>query len=174
MSRDPVEPVHPDAPDPSGPSGRLRTTGSGTVVGVALVGMVLGWSVRPAAIALDLTAPRAGWVQAGALWVAGAFLLWVARVTARVVRREGRWAEVDLLPHQAVNRLLLAKAGALAGAFFAGAYLGHALSWVGVGREPLGSAVWLSLLAAAGAALVVTGSLLLERACRTPGDDPEP
>lgn len=160
--------------DPPGPpdSGRLSTTGPGAVVGAALVGLVLGWAVRPVWLELGATAPRVGWLQAAVLWVAGAFLLQVAWVTARVVRGEGR-PGTEMLPHQAVNRLVLAKAGALAGALVGGGYLGYALTWVGVGREVLGPRVWLSLLAAAGAGVVVIGSLLLERACRTPRDAPE-
>ena len=35
-------------------------------------------------------------------------------------------------PHHAVNRLVLAKSCALAGALVAGGYLGYALSWLGL------------------------------------------
>ena len=49
-------------------------------------------------------------------------------------RRTGRCtgATSGSQPHQAVNRLVLAKACALAGALVAGGYLGYALSWVGL------------------------------------------
>jgi hypothetical protein len=70
-------------------------------------------------------------------------------------------------PHRAVNRLVLAKACALAGAAFAGGYLGYALSWFGLVQADLAKErVTHSLLAALASALVVVQSLLLERACR--------
>jgi len=87
--------------------------------------------------------------------------------TLRCLRRE------RLQPHEAVNRLVLAKACALGGAFVAGGYLGYALSWVGASAELSGERITLSLVAAGGAALTVAGSLFLERACRVTGDEDE-
>ena len=46
-----------------------------------------------------------------------------------------------LEPHQAVNRLVLARACALVGALVAGGYVGYALSWVGVDAELAGQRV---------------------------------
>jgi len=149
--------------------GRLRTTGAGTVAGWALAGLVLGRLVRPVLTELDRTSPQVGWVQAGALYLVGAILVGVARVTHRTVqvRRE------RLQPHQAVNRLVLAKACALVGALTAGGYLGYALSWLGAAAELSGQRVVVSLVAGGGAVLTVAGSLLLERACRVTGDEEE-
>ena len=164
----------PDPEDPQDgqqgrPEGRLRTTGPGLVAGWALTGLVVGRLVRPLVTELGRTAPQVGWIQVGALYLVAAIIGATAWVTHRAlqVRRE------RLRPHEAVNRLVLAKACALAGAVVAGGYLGYALSWVGSEAELSGERITLSLLAAGGAALTVVGSLFLERACRVTGDEDE-
>ena len=151
------------------PEGRLSTTGPGLIAGWALAGLVIGRLVRPVVTELDGTAPQVGWVQAGALYLVAAILGATAWVTHRTlqVRRE------RLRPHEAVNRLVLAKACALAGALVAGGYLGYALSWMGASAELSGERIVLSLVAAGGAALTVVGSLFLERACRVSGGEDE-
>ena len=70
-----------------------------------------------------------------------------------------------------MNRLVLARASAIAGAFVAGGYLGYAVSWLGVGAELAGERAAWSLLAGLGGLLVLMMSLWLERACRVPGAD---
>ena len=155
-------------PDQDGP-GRLRTTGPGLIAGWALAGLVLGRLLRPVLTELDRTAPQVGWVQAAVLYLVAAIMGTVAWATHRAVQvRRQR-----LRPHEAVNRLVLAKACALAGALVAGGYLGYALSWWGSTAELSGERIVWSLIAAGGAVLTVTGSLLLERACRVSGDDEE-
>ena len=164
MAQDPEDPQG----GPQGrPKGRLGTTGPGLVAGWALAGLVVGRLVRPLVTELDRTAPQVGWVQVGALYLVAAILAATARVTHRAIQvRHER-----LRPHEAVNRLVLAKACALAGALVAGGYLGYALSWVGASAELAGERITLSLVAAGGAALIVVGSLFLERACRVTGDE---
>lgn len=77
-----------------------------------------------------------------------------------------------LLPHQAVNRLVLGKAAALAGAVCAGAYVGFALVALGgIERQLDGERVLRSVLAAVGGLVLIAAGLLLERACRS--QDPE-
>jgi hypothetical protein len=129
---------------------------------LGLLGMVLGWLVRPVCIWLDRTPPRVGWLAVLALLLAAAIVGAVAWATYRSVHRRH-----DVLPaHQAVNRLVLAKACALAGALVGGGYLGYALSWAGARAELAGERLLHSVLAgAAGLALMVAG-LLLERACK--------
>jgi hypothetical protein len=155
--------------EPGPPEGRLRTTGPGLVVGWALAGLVLGRLLRPLLTELDRTAPQIGWLQAGSLYLLAAVLCGVAWVTHRAlqVRR------VRLRPHEAVNRLVLAKACALVGSLVAGGYLGYALSWAGAAAELSDERVTMSLVAAGGAVLTVVGSLLLERACRVSDDGEE-
>jgi lysylphosphatidylglycerol synthetase-like protein (DUF2156 family) len=172
VSRDPVEADPPGSPggtshDGPPPEGRLRTTGPGLLLGCLLTGLVVGWLVRPASVALDATAPRVTWPPAVALALAAAILAAVAVSTRRTVeqRRPG------LRAHQAVNRLVLAKACAIAGAFVAGGYLGYALTWVGIAAELSDERTVRSLAAAAGALATMGAALLLERGCRVTGDD---
>lgn len=155
------------APDPDG--SRLRTTGPALLAGWALAGLLLGRLLRPLLFELDRTAPQVGWLQAGALYLLAAILGVVALATHRALHGRRGW----LLPHEAVNRLVLAKACALVGSLATGGYLGYALSWVGASAELGGERIVMSLVAAGGAALTVVGSLLLERACRISDDGEE-
>lgn len=156
----------PEPDRPEHPSGRLRTTSPGLLVGCLLLGLVLGRLVRPVAGMLDATAPRVTWVQGAVLYLAALILLAVARSTHHALHRRRELLE----PHQAVNRLVLAKSCAITGAVVAGGYLGYALSWVGSGAELSRERIWLSLVAALGAGLTTLGALLLERACRVRDD----
>jgi uncharacterized membrane protein YbjE (DUF340 family) len=160
------DPPEEDDDSPERPEGSLRTTRPGLLVGFLLAGLVAGRLVRPLAAWLDLTAPRVTWVPGAVLFLAALILLAVARATHVAVhqRRE------QLLPHQAVNRLVLAKSCAITGAAVAGGYLGYALSWLGAGAELARERILMSLLTAAGAALTAAGALLLERACRVRDD----
>lgn len=76
-----------------------------------------------------------------------------------------------LLPHQAVNRLVLARACAIVGSLMLGGYLGYALSWVGNAAELADDRVLRSGAASIGGLLVVVAALLLERACRVGSDE---
>jgi hypothetical protein len=169
VSRDPY-PGH-DQEDPENkqdePGGRMRLTPPGVVAAWTVVGLVGGWLVRPVTLGLDLTAPRITWVQAFALYLVAAILGVLARSTYRTVRlRRG-----SLRAHEALNRLVLAKACAVVGALATGGYLGYALAWVGVEAELADQRIVRSLVAALGGALTVVTALLLERACRV-GDGP--
>jgi predicted cobalt transporter CbtA len=170
VSRDPRGDGERDGSDDGGPSptGHVRATSIGVLVGWALVGLVLGWALRPIAIRLNGTAPTVGWLPVLALAFVALVMGSVAWSTHRSVQRRRERLE----PHQAVNRLVLGKAGALAGAVVAGGYFGYALAWVGLTESELGQQRMVRALLGglAGVALVV-GSLLLERACRVSGDD---
>ena len=153
-------------PPPSG--GHIRTTSPGAVTGSALVGLVLGWAVRPVSIRLNGAAPTVGWVPVLALAFVALVVGSVAWSTHRALHRRHE----RLQPHHAVNRLVLAKSCAVAGALVAGGYFGYALSWVGMSEAELANQRLVRALLGglAGAALVVC-SLLLERACRVSEDD---
>ena len=167
MSRDqlPEQPETPPPPDP----GRLRPTSPGSITVWAVVGLVFGWVLHPVAESIRGTAPVVTWVPPLTLSLVAAILGWTAWVTYRTVhlRRE------RLLPHQAVNRLVLARACALAGALVAGGYLGYAVSWLGIDAELAQQRLVRSLLAAAAGVLICVAALLLERACRVRSDDEE-
>lgn len=164
-------------PEPGPRPGHVRTTRPGTLVASALTGLVLGWLVRPVTIRLSGVAPTVGWAPVLALFLASAILAAVAWSTYRSLHprwreRRGRPGPAAVLePQQAVNRLVLAKASAVAGALVGGGYLGYALSWWGVGESALAQQrILQSLLAGAGGVLLVAASLLLERACRVRRD----
>jgi hypothetical protein len=103
-------------------------------------------------------------------------LLFVAVVVGAVA-----WSTYRLLhrrrqrlpPHHAVNRLVLAKSCALAGALVAGGYFGYALSWLGLTDAELArQRIAHALVGGASGTLLVVASLLLERACRVSRDRP--
>ena len=171
MSHDPdlqpdgTGPGEPEAPEPSG---RVRPTTAGTVVGTALVGLVLGWLLHPVSVWVNGSAPTVGWLPALTLTFVALVIGSVAWSTYRLLHRRR-----DLLePHRAVNRLVMAKTCALVGAFFAGGYFGYALSWVGLTDAALArERVVHAVIAGVAAVLLAVGSLLLERACRVRRDD---
>jgi small-conductance mechanosensitive channel len=149
-------------------SGHVRTTRPGTLVGFALAGLVLGWLFKPLSIWWSGRAALVGWTPVLALFLVAAILTGVAWFTWRDVHRQGRYLE----PHKAVNRLVLAKACALAGAFLAGGYFGYALSWWRTAQAPLEQLrLTQSLVAGVASVLIVAASLALERACRVRDPD---
>lgn len=135
----------------------------------AIAGLVLGWLLHPAAERLGRTAPVVTWAQPLALLLVAAILGYTAWSTRRTLRLRPDL----LLPHQAVNRLVLARACALVGALVAGGYTGYALSWVGSEAELADQRILRSAVAAVGGGLIVAGALFLERACRTDRPDPD-
>lgn len=146
--------------------GSLRPTRLATLAVWATVGLAGGWLLHPVAERINDTAPVVSWAQPLALFLVAAILGGTAHATWRSVhvRRE------RLEPHRAVNRLVLARACALAGALVGAGYLGYALSWLGSGSELADERIVRSGVAAvAGLATVVT-ALLLERACRVRND----
>jgi small-conductance mechanosensitive channel len=162
VTRD-LPPEEDEDTEPPEPTGHIRTTGAGALVGFGLTGLVLGWLLRPASIRINGSAPTVGWIPVLALVLVAAILGAVAWLTYRDLHRRGRVLE----PHKAVNRLVLAKSCALAGAMVAGGYFGYALSWWRVTEAALGTQrIVQSVVAGVASVLIVAGSLLLERACR--------
>lgn len=159
-----------EGPDrgPGGRPGNVRTTHAGAVAGFALTGLVLGWLLRPVSVRLSGTAPLVGWLPVLALVCVAVIIGFVAFSTHRSLHRRRERIEA----HRAVNRLVLAKSCALAGALVGGGYFGYALSFLGMTDSALAlQRVLHSLAAGVACVLLVTGSLLLERACRVPDDD---
>jgi len=159
----------PDDEEPPEPAGHVGTTGAGSLIGFTLVGLVTGWALRPLAIQLNGTPPTVGWLPVMALLFAAVLIFAIAWSTYRSIHRRHSRLE----PHQAVNRLALGKACALAGALVAGGYFGYALSWLGLTDAHLARQRALRALVGGGCSVaLVVGSLLLERACRV-GEDQE-
>jgi hypothetical protein len=158
---------------PEGPDdrpGRLRPTSAAALTVWGVVGLVGGWLLRTLAVRSGGTPPIVTWAQPLALVLVALILGATAYLTWRTMHVHHQRLE----PHEAVNRLVLARACALVGALVAGGYLGYAVSWIGVGTELADQRVVRSVVAGlAGVAIVVT-ALLLERACRVRSDEEEP
>jgi hypothetical protein len=123
-----------------------------------LLGLVGGWLFHAYAERQMTVAPVVTWSQPLALFLVAAILGVTAWATWRIVHVR----RLRLLPHQAVNRLVLARACS---------YVGVAVSWLGVSAELAEQRVVRSLVAAIGGACVVATALLLERACRVRKDE---
>jgi hypothetical protein len=164
VSRD-VPPVGEPTPPPA--EGRIRPTGPGPLVVIWLVGLVIGWSLRAQAIRRGAPAPGVSWLSVGTAFFVAAVVAGVAYLTWRTVQRE----HLRLSPQQGVARLVLGKAIARLGAFGLGAYLGIAISHLGVGGEQTSATIVRALLAGLGAAAALASGLLLEHACRVPPED---
>lgn len=145
--------------------GTLRPTPPGVPAGWALGGLVGGWLLHPISDRIG-TPPLVTWAQPTALLLVVAIIGFTAWSTYRTVHVHGERLDSP----QAVNRLVLARACVIAGALAAGGYLGYALSWVGDAAELADERLGRSLAAALAGALVVAVALLLERACRVPGE----
>ena len=170
MSREGGDPLGDDEDDAPEPEGTLRPLSYAVVTAWAIAGLVLGWLWHPVAERLTGTAPVISWAQPAALWLVAVAIGITTWQTHRAVqvRRE------RLEPHQAVNRLVLARAGALVGALVAGGYAGYAISWIGDPAELAGERILRSVVAVVAGVVIVVGALLLERACRVrkPPDSP--
>lgn len=152
------------------PRGTLRPTPPATLALWAAVGLVGGFLLHSLSDALDRIPPVVSWAHPTALFVVAALLLVTAWLTWRAVHVQ----RIRLQPHQAVNRLVLARASALVGALVAGGYLGYGVSWFGVDTALGHQRLLRSLVAALGGVLIVVAALLLERACRVRSEPEEP
>ena len=102
--------------EPEEPQGRIRVTGPGPLVVAGVLGLVLGWAVRPLCLRFGYAEPDVSLLTIGVLFFVAAIIGGSAYLTRRTVLRD-RFA---LAHHQAVNRLVLGKACALAGALLIG------------------------------------------------------
>jgi lysylphosphatidylglycerol synthetase-like protein (DUF2156 family) len=166
LSREGDDPLGPDD-EPPEPEGTLRPLSYAVVTAWAVAGLALGWLWHPVAEHFADTAPVVSWAQPGALWLVAVAIVitWWQTHRAVQVRHE------RLEPHQAVNRLVLSRAGALVGALVAGGYAGYAVSWIGDPAELAGQRILRSLVAVAAGIVIVVAALLLERACRVDRSD---
>jgi hypothetical protein len=169
VSADPEPPD--DAPEPPDPEGRLRPMSPAALCAWAVVGLIGGWVFHAVADRGTGLPPQVSWAQPLAHVLVAAILFGTAWSTRRTIAQHpGR-----LSPHQAVNRLVLARACAYVGALAGGAYLGYAVSWLGVDSSELaGQRAFRSACAGVAGILIVVGGVLLERACRVPPEDDEP
>jgi Protein of unknown function (DUF3180) len=158
----------PEEDEPPGPQGTLRPTSARALTACIVVGLVLGWSLHPLMSRVAGGPPLVSWTQALALVLVALIMGFLAWHTWQTVQVRGE----RLAVHQAVNRLVLARACALAGTLVAAGYVGYAISWLGDASQHADRWILRSVVAALGAAGVALASLALERACRTDGGEP--
>ena len=169
MSADPEPPD--EGPEPPEPEGRLRPMSPAALCIWAAIGLIAGWVFHAIADRGAGLPPQVSWAQPLALALVAAILFGTAWSTRRTIAQH----PARLSPHQAVNRLVLARACAYVGSLAGGAYLGYAVSWLGVeSTELAGQRAFRSACAGVAGLLIVVGGLLLERACRVPPEDDEP
>lgn len=130
-----------------------------------LVGIVLGWLAHGAFMRWGRLG-LVGWPQVLVLYLLAAILAGTAWATWRTIHVR----RLRLAPHQAVNRLVVARASALVGALLAGGYGGYAASWLSSDAELASQRILRSALAAFAGLLIVTCAIALERACRVRKD----
>jgi uncharacterized protein DUF3180 len=165
------EPPEEEGPEPPEPAGRLRPMSPGGLCILAAVGLIGGWLFHRFTDTSTSVPPQVPWAQPLALFLVACILAGTAWSTRRTIRQgSGR-----ISPHQAVNRLVLARACAYVGALAAGAYFGYAISWIGVTSSDMaGQRTFRAACGGVAGVLIVVGGLLLERACRVPPEDDEP
>ncbi|HSU37214.1 MAG TPA: DUF3180 domain-containing protein [Propionibacteriaceae bacterium] len=150
------------------PGGSVKLTPVRALVVAALFGGLAGWLLVVTANAFDLIPPEVPWTAPIGLVLLAALVGALAYSSHQriQVRRE------RMEPSRAVAFLVLGKASALAGALVAGGYFGFALMFLTRidAVAPRDRVIRSGIAVLAGVALCVAG-LLLERACKIPGED---
>jgi hypothetical protein len=156
--------------EPPEPRGSLRPISARALTASAVGGLVLGWAIHPLLSRVTGDPPLVTWAQPLALVLVAAIMTFLAWHTWQTVQVRHERLEV----HQAVNRLVLARACAIGGTFVGAGYVGYAISWIGDESQYSERWVTRALVAALAAGGVTVASLVLERACRTDGGQPRP
>ncbi len=158
-----------ERPDPK--PGQVQPLGPGPVVVLGLVGLVAGWAVRPLADRLGTLEPVVPVWAILVVWVIAIAVAAQARATARILQRPPT-DRPGLTSAQAVNRLVLGQAVAIAGAAVLGGYAGIAISQFGGPPSELADdRFWRGVAGALGGVAMMLAGLRLERACRVRPDD---
>ena len=156
--------------EPPEPRGSLHPTSARALTVCAVVGLVGGWAIHPVLGSVTGRPPLVSWTQALAVVLVAVIMGFLAWHTWQTVQVRGERLEL----HQAMNRLVLARACALGGTLIAAGYVGYAVSWLGDASQYADRWMLRSAVAALGGAGVALASLALERACRTDGGRPQP
>lgn len=156
--------------EPPEPRGSLHPTSARALTVCAVVGLVGGWAIHPLVSAVADRPPLVSWTQVLAVVLVALIMGFLAWQTWQTVQVRGQRLEL----HQAMNRLVLARACALGGAVIAAGYVGYAVSWLGDDSQFADRWITRSVVAAVGGLGVTLASLALERACRTDGGRPRP
>ncbi len=133
-------------------------------------GLATGLLIRPISVRFDSNPPRVGWGAAATLLLVAVVVGAVAWSTWQSLHKKHQRMTSD----HAVRLLALSRSCVIVGALFAGGYAGFAFTYLGDLDTPLGQERALHGGAAALAGvLVLVAAVLLERACRLPGDGEE-
>lgn len=160
----------PGPEEPPEPRGTLRPTSARALTACIVIGLALGWGSHPLVSRIAGRSPLVSWTQGLALVLVAGIMGFLAWHTWQTVQVRGERLE----PQQAVNRLVLARACALAGTLVAAGYVGYTVGWLGDQSQYADRWILRALVAAAGASGVALASLVLERACRADGGESRP
>lgn len=142
------------------------------VVALVGTGIVFGVLLRPLFTRLDVMPPQVGWGAATMLFVFALLVGGMAWNTWQILHKKNERMTSD----HGVKMLALSRSSLIVGGLFGGGYAGYALSFLEDLDTPLGAdRAWHAGFAALAGFLLVVAALLLERACRIPGnedDDP--
>ena len=147
---------------------RVRPTSALLVVALIGTGLVVGRLIPPLIVRLDGNVPRLGWAAPLTLVLAAVLVGTLAWNTWQTLHKKHERMTSD----HAIRMLAIAKSCVVVGALVAGVYAGFALAFIDSWDVPLGKErVVRGGAAAIASLLLLTAALLLERACRVPGDD---
>ena len=151
----------------SQPQGSIDLTPRRALAVAAMFGGLAGWLIVITANAFDVIPPSVPWTAPAGLVLVAALVGGLAYSTHQ--RIQVRHERID--PQRAVAFLVLGKASALAGAVVGGGYLAYGLMFITRldAAGPRDRVIRSALAVLAGLALMIAG-LLLERACKVPGD----
>ncbi len=160
------DPVEPDDQDPN--PGTISLTSPAVLTLYGVVGLVVGWVIRPLSLRMGWVEPKVSWMVIGLVFFLALIVGTAAWLTTRTLRED----RMALTPECAVNRLVMGKACARVGALMLGGFGGYAIAQLGLADPASSPRLLRSLLAASGSAVFLASGLLLERACRVrPGDE---
>jgi hypothetical protein len=159
-----------DSSEPPEPRGSLHPTSARALTTCAVVGLLGGYAIHPVLSRVAGGPPLVSWSQSLAVVLVAVIMGFLAWHTWQTVQVRGQRLEL----HQAMNRLVLARACALGGTLIAAGYVGYAVSWLGDDSQVADRWILRALVAAAGGVGVALASLALERACRADGGRSRP
>ncbi len=143
----------------------------GAIVVIGLIALVCGWAMRLIWEALGVAEPLMPWWAVAVIWILAFGVAVRAWLTWRVLQR----GKGGMAGFQAVNRLVLGQAAALAGVAILGVYVGSLISRIAVPvTELTDDRVWLAVASALGGLVMMVAGLWLERACRLKDGDTTP
>lgn len=149
---------------------RVRPTSALLVVALIGSGLVVGRLIPPVIVRLDGSVPRLSWAAPLTLLLAAALVGAFAWNTWQALHKKHQRVTSDY----GIKMLAIAKSCVVVGSLVAGVYTGFALAYLDSIDSPLGKErVVRGGAAAIAGLLLLVAALLLERACRLPGDDDE-